>query len=211
LNTGYSSRLGPEAGVFVDFKISKAFSIQPMVQYSSQGGKKNGMQALATPDAVATLFPPGQAPQYLYANYKSEAKLNYLMIPVLAKYSWDIPKSPFSIYAAAGPFIAFLLSAKQVTSGTSNLYLDASGNQPLPGEQASFNNTDDIKNQLYNINFGIEGYLGFNYRIGRNNIFIQGGGNYGLLNIQKNPDNGKSHVGAGVVAVGYSRQFGKSH
>lgn len=209
LNTGYSSRLGPEAGIFVDFKISKAFSLQPMVQYSSQGGQKNGMQALTTPDAVAQLFPAGQAPKYLYANYKSEAKLNYLMIPVLAKYSWNITKSPFSIYAEAGPFVAFLLSAKQVTSGNSNLYLDASGQQPLPGEQQSFDNTDDIKSQLYNVNFGIEGYLGFNYSIARNNIFVQGGGNYGLLNIQKNPDNGKSHTGAGVVVVGYSRQFGK--
>lgn len=209
LNTGYSSRLGPEVGIFADFKISKAFSLQPMVQYSSQGGQKNGMQALTSPDAIAQLFPAGQAPKYLYANYKSEAKLSYLMIPVLAKYSWNIAKSPFSIYAEAGPFIAFLLSAKQVTSGSGNLYMDASGYQPLPVEQQSFDNTEDIKKQLYNVNFGIEGYLGFNYQMARNNVFVQGGGNYGLLNIQKNPDNGKSHVGAGVVVLGYSRQFGK--
>ena len=40
LNTGYSSRLGPEFGLFAEFKISELFSLQPMIEYSSQGGKK---------------------------------------------------------------------------------------------------------------------------------------------------------------------------
>jgi hypothetical protein len=43
LNTGYNSRLGPDFGVFAEFKISDLFSIVPMVEYSSQGGKKDGM------------------------------------------------------------------------------------------------------------------------------------------------------------------------
>src|ERR1700744_4380962 len=53
LNSGYSSRQGPDFGLFADFKVSGLFSIEPMVQYSSQGGKKDGFQALTTPADLA--------------------------------------------------------------------------------------------------------------------------------------------------------------
>ena len=43
LNTGYSSRQGPEAAIFAELRFSTHFSIQPMLEYSSQGGKKNGL------------------------------------------------------------------------------------------------------------------------------------------------------------------------
>ncbi|MBS1532255.1 MAG: hypothetical protein JSU01_18280, partial [Bacteroidetes bacterium] len=69
LNTGYSSRLGPEIAAFAEFKFSGLFSLEPMIEYSSQGGKKNGLQAFTTPDEVKAMFPEGQAPTYLYANY----------------------------------------------------------------------------------------------------------------------------------------------
>lgn len=90
LNTGYSSRLGPDFGVSGEYHFSTLFSLEGRVEYSSQGGKKDGMQALTTPDAIVQYYqsqniPP---PPYLYANYKSEAKLNYLLIPVLAKFGW---------------------------------------------------------------------------------------------------------------------------
>src|SRR3569833_1381608 len=130
LNTGYSSRQGPEAAIFVELRISGHFSLQPMLEYSSQGGKKNGLQAITTPDEVKAMYPEGQAPQYLYADYNSEAKLNYLLLPVLAKAGWDLGKSPFRIYVATGPFIGVLVSAHQVTSGQSLFYNDASGQQP---------------------------------------------------------------------------------
>lgn len=209
LNTGYSSRLGPDAGIFADFKISKLFSLQPMIEYSSQGGKKDGMQALATPPQVAQEYPPGQAPQYLYANYNSTAKLNYLAIPVLAKFGWDFKNSPFRIYVDAGPFVSLLLSAKQVTSGSSQLYTDPSGQQALPGGAQSFNANTDIKDQLHKADLGIEGNLGFACHCHHGYFFIEGGGNYGFLNIQKGAANGKNNTGAGTVTAGYAFNLGK--
>jgi hypothetical protein len=209
LNTGYSSRLGPDAGVFAEFKFSDLFSLQPMVEYSSQGGKKDGLQAFPTPSQVAAMYPPGAAPTYLYANYNSEAKLNYLMIPVLAKFGWNFKNSPWRIYADAGPFVGFLLSAHQVTSGESPFYTDPAGQQALPGGSQSFNNTQDIKDQLHTTNFGFEANVGLNYKLGLSNVFIEGGGNYGFLNIQKGTANGKNNTGAALAAVGYSYSFGK--
>ncbi|MFI5140439.1 MAG: porin family protein [Sphingobacteriales bacterium] len=210
LNTGYSSILGPDAGLFAEFKFSGLFSLQPMIEYSTQGGKKNGLQAFTTPDAMAAMFPPGQAPQYLYANYNSQAKMNYLLIPVLAKFGWNFSKtSPWRVYVDAGPFAGFLLSAHQVTSGESQFYTDPAGTQPLQGGPQSFNATTDIKSQLHTFNFGIEGNVGFSYKLGKGNLFIEGGGNYGFLNIQKFAADGKNETGAGTVVIGYSYWFGK--
>jgi hypothetical protein len=211
LNSNYSSRQGPDFGLFAEFKVSNLFSIEPMVQYSSQGGKKDGLQAFPTPAAAAGYYQQqGQtAPTYLYANYNSQAKLNYRMIPVLAKFGWNFSKSsPWRVYVDAGPFVGFLLNAHQVTSGSSEFYADAGGTQPLTafGTQ-NFDNNQNIKSQLNTTNFGVEGNLGFAYKIGAGDLFIEGGGNYGFLNIQKGTANGKNNTGAATADIGYSYWF----
>lgn len=207
LNTGYSSREGPDFALFAEFKISDLFSLQPNLQYSSQGGKKTGMQAFPFPADLSQMFPNGSAPKYLYANFKSEAKINYLMIPVLAKFGWDIANSPTRLYIAAGPFVGFLMSAKQVTSGNSEFFIDPNG-PALPIGSQSLNHTENIKNQLHSTNFGLESNVGINRSFGKNNIFIEGGFNYGFLNIQKGTENGKNNIGAGTIGIGFSRELG---
>ena len=210
LNTGYSSRLGADAGIFAERKFVSSFSIEVMLEYSSQGGKKDGMQAFPTPAEMAAMFPQGQAPQYLYANYKSEAKLNYLLIPVLAKFTRKIARNaPLSIYVDAGPFAGFLLSAHQVTSGSSYVYLDKEGQQPISPSPQSFDGNKDIKDQLNTFNFGVSGNVGLAYTVHRSRIFIEGGGNYGFLNIQKGTKNGKNNTGAATADIGYSFMLGK--
>jgi hypothetical protein len=211
LNTGYSSRQGPDAGIFAEFKFSDLFSLQPMLEYSSQGGKKDGLQAFPTPSQAAEYYQAQNQtpPTYLYANYKSEAKLNYLMLPILAKFGYNFHRSPFRIYIDAGPFLGLLLSAHQVTSGSSEFYVDASGQQQLPFGEQSFNADNNIKSQLNKVNFGIEGNLGLAYKIKRSSIFIEGGGNYGFLNIQKGTANGKNNTGAATADIGYALAFGR--
>ncbi len=210
LNTGYKSRFGADAAIFSEHHFSSLFSIEAMLEYSSQGGKKDGMQAFTTPPEMAAMFPAGQAPQYLYANYNSEAKLNYLLVPVLAKFSWRIARNtPLEIYADAGPFAGFLVSAHQVTSGSSVIYLDQQGQQPIsPGPQ-SFDANNNIKDQLNTFNFGVSGNVGLIYGAGRSRILIEGGGNYGFLNIQKGTANGKNNTGAATVDIGYTYLIGK--
>ena len=209
LVVGYEPRLAPGASIFAEFKFSDRLSFQPMIEYSSQGGKKDGLQAFTTPDEVAQTFPAGQAPQYLYANYNNEVKMNYIIVPLLLKFGWDLKKSPFRFYADGGPFAGWLLSAHKVTSGQSQFYTDPAGQQALPGGMQSFDKTTDIKDQLHQFNFGIEINIGFNYKFGRHNIFIEGGGNFGALNIQKFDKDGRNETGAGTLAIGYSCWFGK--
>lgn len=202
LNTGYKSRFGPDEAIFGEYHFSSLFSIEAMIEYSSQGGKKSGMQAFPNPQ--------GNIPPYLYANFKSEAKLNYLLVPVLAKFGWNLSvHSPVRIYVDAGPFAGFLLSAHQVTSGSSMIYADPQGTQPVSPSAQPFDANNDIKNQLNTFNFGVSGNVGFAYHYNRSNIFIEGGGNYGFLNIQKGTENGKNQTGAGTVGIGYSYALGK--
>jgi hypothetical protein len=208
LNTGYSSRLGPEFGILAEFKISDLFSLQPMVEYSSQGGKKDGFQAFPTPAAAIPYFPPGEAPTYLWADFNGRVILNYLRVPALAKFGHTFKSSPWRVYIDAGPFVGFLLSAKQNTSGYGTVYADQEKQQPLGNE--SFDSTQSIKNQLNSTNFGVEGNIGLNYRFGGpNNIFLEVGGNYGFLNIQKGSANGKNNTGAATIVLGYSYWIGE--
>lgn len=213
LNKGYSSRLGTGFGIFAEYQTSKLFSIQVMLEYSQQGGKKDGFQAFPVPPQMVPLFGP-QVPPYLYADFKSTAKMDYLMLPVLAKFGWDLgPKKKWRIYADAGPFAGLLLNAKQVTKGTSLVYLDEGKNQPVPANPAnpsegilslSFDNSKDIKDQLRSLNFGLAGNAGLAYKMKRNMIFVEGGGNYGFINIQKGSNNGKNRSGAATIMVGYA-------
>ena len=206
INSGYSSRLGPDFAIFAAFPVNKTFSIQPQVEYSSQGGKKDGDQAFSVPEEWQQLFPPGTAPQYLYANYNSEAKINYLLVPVLPRFNFG--KSPkLSWYVDGGPFVGFVLNAKNITSGTSSIYMDAGHTQALPVGDQSFDNTEDIKDQLHKANFGVEVNIGLACKFGRNAIFIEGGGNYGFINIQKDSMNGKNNTGAATILLGYMVQL----
>jgi len=174
------------------------------------GRKKNGFQALATPPEFAQYFDPNPPPPYLYADYNSKAKLNYLMLSVLAKFNWQLgTKSPASFYADAGPFGALLVSAHQVTSGSSIIYIDEQMQQQLTPDAQSFDNKEDIKSDLHKGNFGIEGDLGLAFNFKNNRLFVEGGANYGFLNIQKGTDNGKNNTGAATIRIGYACNFGK--
>ncbi len=210
VNTGYQSRLGPDAAMFAEWHISDLFSLQPMLEYSSQGGKKNGVQAFPTP-AEADIYFRAQnqtPPTYLYGNFKNEVKLSYLMLPVLAKFGVRLGYSPFRIYADAGPFASLLMAAKAKTEGNSKIYLDAGGTQPLQGLGAfSFNSDSSVLSSLNKLNAGIEGHLGVSFTIGRSTVFVEGGGNYGFINIQKDAADGKNNTGAAVVMAGYSYRF----
>lgn len=209
LSNGYGSRLGPDGGIFVEASCSDTLSVEAMVEWSAQGGRKDGLQALVTPDALAAFFPSGQAPAYLYADYKSEAKLNYVLVPLLAKIGRRIGNSPWRVHVDAGPFVGFLTSATQVTSGTSVFYLDSAAHAPLSPTPRSLDSSEDITDQLHRLNAGVEGGLGLTYRVGRHAVTLEGGGNFGFVKIQKDATNGTNRTGAANVVAEYTYWLGK--
>jgi hypothetical protein len=213
LNTGYNSRLGPDFGLMDEMHISRLFSLESKIEFSSQGGRKEGCQAFPTPALAAAYFQSQgmQAPPYLYANFKSEVRLSYLRFARLAKLGWDLGKqSHFRFSVAAGPFLGILLSAKQVTSGSGQIYADPEAQQELPGGPQSFDSTNNVRSQLHKANIGVDGNIGLAYLFGREHlqkIFLEAGGNYGFINIQKGSENGKNNTGAATILLGYTYQF----
>jgi len=83
-------------------------------------------QQLMALGAFASSLPP-----YYYANLENTVKFDYVTIPLLAQFGWDIGTSPWRVYVNAGPFASFILSGKQVFKGTSKLFADESGTSTL--------------------------------------------------------------------------------
>ncbi|HEY2348618.1 MAG TPA: hypothetical protein VGH64_06365, partial [Puia sp.] len=55
---------------------------------------------------------------------------------------------------------------------------------------------------LHDANFGIQGNVGGLYHIKSISYFIEAGGNYGFINLQKNSRNGNNDTGALIFRIG---------
>ncbi len=183
--------------------MSNSFSLQSEINFSSQGGKKNGTQAIPSTEFSAS-FPPGiPVPPYVYASYKTEVKLNYLELPVLLKLNLSVTER-LSLFINGGPYAGYLLSSNTVTGGFSNIYFDEKLTQPLLLTPVSFDQTTDTQDDIKQWNFGIQAGIGFSLNLGDvSKIMLTVGGNYGLIPIQKDEVNGKNNTGAVTVAIGY--------
>ena len=117
LSRDYTSRLGTAFGLTASLGFGSNFSLTADLLYSSEGGKRNGIQAF---DA-SSINPQVPAGTYFYADYNNESILNYFEIPVMLKYFIPLNKSS-KFFVDFGPYVGFLLNAKQKTSGSS-IYL----------------------------------------------------------------------------------------
>jgi hypothetical protein len=213
LSKGWSSRVAPYFGAFAELQVTPAFSVQAEVDYAAQGGKKDGLQPIITD--LSALGAP--ADLTLYARFKNTAKLDYLEIPVLAKYHFGPANR---LFVGAGPYVGFLLSAKTVTSGQSSIYLDPQGAQPLVFPQGSpyegqpippqdFGATTDGKADLHAFNWGVQAGVGCALPAGPGVASLELRGGLGLANLQKDTaTNGKNVTGNLVIALGYGMRFG---
>jgi hypothetical protein len=67
----------------------------------------------------------------------------------------------------------------------------------------------DVKGDLRTLNAGLEGNVGVTYRFGHNGITLQGGANYGFVNVQRDAVNGRNGTGAATIVAGYTRWLGR--
>ena len=203
VSKGWSSGLGPYFGVVAEFGLSKRISIQTELNYSSQGGKKNGLQAISS-GPYKSFFPQGtQVPPYIYAVYNNKATLNYLELPILAKVEFPLAKK-FSFFVDGGFYAGYLLKAKSAVKGTSNVYFDEALTQPFLPAAVSFDTTQNIKDDIKKFNFGIQGGIGLSLNLSnQSKLLFSIGGNYGFIPIQKDDSNGKNNTGAATITLGY--------
>jgi len=242
VSEGYQSRTAVGWGLFTELQLNPKFSLRLGVEYSGMGGKKDGMQAMPTMRLITEM---GNSigmgvtdqqlaalgalmvglPPYYYANVENTVKFDYVMLPLMAQFGWDIGQSPWRVYVNAGPFASFLLSGKQVSKGSSKLYYNDSGASTLwdvlPVEVKGFVSsefpaigetlggeipfgTTNITGELKSTNFGITGNAGIRYQCNRNYFFLELGGNYGFITVQDDDVNGSNRIGAASVMVGYA-------
>lgn len=204
---GYTSRLAPFFGISLTKKIATYFNIQTEINYSPQGGKRNGMQPIDT-SQFGVSIPNGTT---LYANFKNETKLNYLEVPLMLQFKIAKSKDDNNIFYFAnfGPYVAFRLNSKTITSGKSLIYIDPQGTTPLtiddiPLPAQSFDSRTNLKDEIKKVSAGIVGGIGSGYNFQGHQFFLEARFTRGLTNIQTHPETGgKNKTGSLIFAAGY--------
>jgi Outer membrane protein beta-barrel domain len=202
LSRDYTSRSGEAFGLTSSLYLGSNFSLSLDLMYSSEGGKRNGVQAFDA-SSVNPLVPAGT---YFYAKFDNASILNYFEMPVLVKYSFPVSRYE-KFFVDFGPYIGFLSNAKQKTSGSSYIYADRAETQQVAQDAVSFNANTDITSSINSVNFGLTGGGGFSQRVNSGEVFIDVRGAYGLLVIQKDKANGSSHSGNLLIDLGYALHF----
>lgn len=150
------------AGVAVEVKFSDRFSFQPEVLFSEQGSETNITERVGTETI----------------KYKSVLRLDYINIPLLAKYYLT---DGFAI--EMGPNVGMLLSARN----------QETLNGALRGEEI-------ISDDFNKIDLGFGVGLGYKFEFGG---FIQARYNLGLSNLYKDSDDFKDVNTLIQISVGY--------
>jgi hypothetical protein len=205
ISADYKSKLAENFGVIADIGISEKLSLKTGLDYSEQGGIRNGQQPVTKlPAQFAQMLPDGT---YLYADFNNEASLHYLEVPLMGKLQFG---EKLKYYINAGPYLGFLMKAEQKTDGNSAFYLDKTGTMPLtvqgqPVPSQSFDANTDIEDDIKPTNFGLTGGIGFDYGLSnKNSLVLDARVAYGLHSIQEDTSaNGNSRTGGVFLTLGY--------
>ena len=204
VSRGYSSILAPNFGLAAERSFSSRFSILVEVGYSGQGGERKGLQPV-TQDLP---LPPPQGGQYYYADFTNRSQLDYLEIPILAKYEWPLSAS-WRFFAKTGPYVGYLLKGEEKTSGTSPIYDNYGQGLVAITPPVSFDATTNVRGDLNKFNAGAMAGIGVGYLFGYDEIYVDVRGEYGLTAVQKDTSqNGRSNTGSAAVLLGYKHSFG---
>lgn len=128
-----SAKVGFNAGVFAELKVSEKFSVQPELLISTQGAKNEYNEDLGGGNS-----------------YSEESKLNftYLNVPIMGKF---YVADKFSL--ELGPQIGFLMSAKS----------DYSATTVIGGVTTTESENVDVKDEVKSIDFGMNFGAGFDF------------------------------------------------
>lgn len=211
LSSNYTSRLAANFGLQAEWHVYHRFSLQAELNFAGQGGQRNGLQPITNlPPAYSQMLPPGT---YLYANFDNKAVLNYLELPILAKFTWG---RTLQFYADAGFYAGYLLHAEEKTKGTSVIYEDDKGQYPLtvqgyPVPAQDFTANTDVTSSIKRFNVGVTGGVGLALPMdARNKVFFDARFEYGFINIQKYSADGSNNTGNVLLSLGWSHRFGSN-
>jgi hypothetical protein len=203
LSNGWSSRLGADFGFTATVKVKGNFSVQVELNYSEQGGKKNGAQAV--PQSYFPITQPADFPQIIYANLDNTNKIGYAQIPILAKFSWPLGAG-LHLFVDGGPYVALLANAKNVANGTTQFFYDAKEAQIIPltnGQSYLIDVNQDIRGEIRHVNVGVQAGVGLQKKFYVGYLTLTAGGNYGFIPIYRTNTYGQNNTAAGTIKIGY--------
>jgi hypothetical protein len=202
---GFTSRQGPFFGLFMEKSLVPRLSLVAELNYTSQGGLREGLQPITMDLPPGLPIPPGTL---LYADFRNETILDYLEVPVMARLAFG---TKIRFFANAGPYVGILVRARAVTSGSSALYLDEDGTMPIivpPDTEpliVDLGADTPVKDSLKSTNIGLIGGGGVIYPAGPGEFILEAHFQLGLTTIQKDIEtSGKSQTGAVVISLGYA-------
>jgi len=206
---GFSSREGPHFGLTAEFVLARRFSLALALNYTSQGGKRTGIQPITMDLPEGLPIPPGTL---LWADFSNETILDYLEVPLLVRYTFG---GKVRFFLDAGPYFGYLLRAKAVTAGSSALSLDEAGTMPIiiPPDteplQVDLGAETDVMVSLKKSNVGLAGGGGVLVPLGPGDIVLEARFQLGLATLQRFPEtDGQTQTGAVVVSLGYTLPLG---
>ena len=143
-NSDAKMKLGLKAGAGIDYAFTEAFSLRPMLYYTSKGVSEGKSNLGFFPDKTTSL--------------------DYIQLPVLAAYHFKITDG-FSLVANAGPYAAYLINEKNTDDAVKFNKFDAGVNAGLDfvfrrfvvGVEAEYGLSSLSSNvsKLHNINYSL--------------------------------------------------------
>jgi hypothetical protein len=198
VNADFDMWPGANFGVLAEYKFNRWLSVQPELLYSQQGGKRDKVQAF--PNDMPGIYPE----RVLYADFKTEVHINTYSIPVQLKFSISAAKN-FQVFLSGGMFLSYINSATLRSSGSSQLYQDEKAKYKISRTPWSFDTTINLKNQVSTYNHGFIMSAGVSYQVYRSKLFLEFGGNFGLIYLQQDPAKyGVNYPASISVQLGYA-------
>ncbi|MDR0230221.1 MAG: PorT family protein [Flavobacteriaceae bacterium] len=154
---------GFHIGGVVEIKLSDKFSVQPELLFSKQGVKIEG-------DISYSLFNPND----FNVSMKGKDVLNYINIPVMAKY---YVRDGFSLQV--GPQVGYLLSTKSIID---HISVNGMTQQEMEAAGIELEYDSNSKNHANKIDFGLNFGLGYELS---NGLFFDARYNLGITNVDK--------------------------
>lgn len=156
----YKSRLGGHVGLLLGFDLSENISFQTGLMLSTKGYKivvkEDGEKIVVT------------------------SKLNYLDIPLLASYNYEI-NDDFKIYAGLGPVLGLAISGKEVIKGNDS----DTGEKAKEIEKFTFGSNEE-RDDYKRLDVGLMIQAGVRYDKYKFSLFF----NHGLLNVSNYSEDG---------------------
>lgn len=147
-SSDYKSRVGFHVGVVADWGLTEAFYIQPGLYFTTKGAKAD------------------------YDGDTEKINLNYLQLPILASYRFNLGQGDTKLHVNVGPYFALGVSGKIKFEEDGDSYkIDAFGT----ADEDSDEEKGGLKRFDSGLSFGAgvsvkKFYVGLNYELGLVNI-----------------------------------------